>query len=254
MCRVVHYCHGDTLMRTHPFLVYRNTRCISYNRTSSHRVTITRIGGAGLSHTFRDLVCQSTDSLVPYLYAGSTVYAAAVTALFLYLGTRALWVDGQSEGQDVVFLYSSDELKKSRGQGRRLLSPSMGYMASPRMLFRLLIPLILVYAILLVRSYEPDMLQLILPGSLKEGLSSGFNPQFFPTITGIATLFSRTATTASLWVHVLCVNIFAAHTLLWKGVRIGIPTHHTVILSMIFGPLGFVSHWMTSHLAQVFQH
>lgn len=254
MCRVVH-CHGDTVVRTHP-VMYRNTRCISYNRTSSHRIAITRIGGGAtravaLNHTFRDLLCLSTDSLVPYLYAASTVYAVAVTALFLYLGTRALWVDGQSEGQDVVFLYSSDELKKSRGQGRRVLNPSMGYMASPRMLFRLLIPLILVYAILLVRSYEPDMLQLILPGSLKEGFSSGFNPQFFPTITGIATLFSRTATTASLWVHLLCVNIFAAHTLLWKGVGIGIPTHHTVILSMIFGPLGFVSHWMTS---QVFRH
>ncbi len=179
--------------------------------------------------------------LVPGLYAATTLYAGGIALLFLYTATKHSLGLSQGHGDEVV--YSSDELKQSRGRGRRsLLSDSR---MRTRMLLRLLFPLVIVYAVLLVKSYEPDMLQLILPGSLKDGLSSGFNPQFFPNIKGIATLFSRATTTASLWVHVVCINIFSAHTLMWKGIDLGIPTQHTILVSMVFGPLGFLSHWMT---------
>lgn len=191
-------------------------------------------------------------SLVHYLFVASTIYALSVTVFFLYLSTTAT-ARGQSHGeesqqQDVVFLYSSEELKKSKGRGRQVFPSTMRKMSSSRMLVRVLLPLVAMYALLLWWSYEPDMLQLILPGSLKDGFSAGFNPQFFPNIKGIATLFSRVTTTASLWVHMLCINIFAAHTLMWKGINMGIPTQHTIILAMSFGPLGFLSHWITSEI------
>ena len=35
-------------------------------------------------------------------------------------------------------------------------------------------------------------------------------PQFFPSLEGIVQLFSRPATAASLWIHLLCINLFAA--------------------------------------------
>ena len=236
----IHY-SSPLVLRRHPFILHSNTILHHSNRVPYLHHALVR------EYVLNSLCCCS-GSLVPCLYATSTVYAGGITLLFLYLATRASW-DSSSRSQGDVFVYSSDELKKSKGRGRRLqLNSGMRYLSSPRMLIRLLFPLIVMYAVLLVRSYEPDMLQLILPGSLKEGLSSGFNPQFFPNITGIATLFSRTATTASLWIHVLCINVFAAHTLMWKGIDMGIPTHHTIVMSMICGPLGFLSHWVTSLL------
>lgn len=190
--------------------------------------------------------------LVQYIYAGATIYAGAVTLFLLYTATRVAILDRQRQGEesqdDAVFLYSSDELKKSNGRGKKMSSSTMKYMSSSRLLVRLLLPLIIMYGVLLVWSYEPDMIRLILPGSLKDGFSAGFNPQFFPNINGIATLFSRTITAASLWVHILCINVFAANTLMWNGIDMGIPTQHTIIISMIFGPLGFLSHWITSKI------
>jgi hypothetical protein len=48
-------------------------------------------------------------------------------------------------------------------------------------------------------------------------LPGGFNPQFFPKLSGIAALFSRTLTAASLWLHLLAVNLFAARTAYLEG-------------------------------------
>ena len=49
-----------------------------------------------------------------------------------------------------------------------------------------------------------------MPGSLSAGLSGRFAPQFFPRLAGVAALFARFPTAASLWVHLLAVNVFAA--------------------------------------------
>lgn len=47
--------------------------------------------------------------------------------------------------------------------------------------------------------------------------AGGFNPQFMPSLTGICTLFSRWLTAASLWVHLLAVNLFAAREMYLEG-------------------------------------
>jgi hypothetical protein len=57
-----------------------------------------------------------------------------------------------------------------------------------------------------------------MPGSLRAGLAGGkFNPQFFPRLAGVAALFARPVTAASLWVHLLAVNVFAARAELLEG-------------------------------------
>ena len=77
-----------------------------------------------------------------------------------------------------------------------------------------LTPLCLLYLALLFTSWSPDTMSVLLPGSLAEGLSAGrFNPQFFPALAGVAELFSRPATAASLWVHLLVINLFAARSI-----------------------------------------
>ena len=87
---------------------------------------------------------------------------------------------------------------------------------STKRLVTMLLPLVAIYAVLLVNSYSPDTLSLVLPGSLKDGLSGGFNPQFVPKLANISTLFSRVGVASSLWVHfarrqrVLCRVVDAA--------------------------------------------
>jgi hypothetical protein len=81
-----------------------------------------------------------------------------------------------------------------------------------------LLPLALAYGVLLSGSWQPDTLSLIMPGSLEAGLrAGGFNPQFFPQLSGIQTLFARGATAASLWVHLLAANAFAARHVYLDG-------------------------------------
>ncbi len=46
-------------------------------------------------------------------------------------------------------------------------------------------------------------------------------PQFFPSLAGIVQLFSRPATAASLWIHLLCINLFAARWAHQDGMRTG---------------------------------
>ncbi|GLI69528.1 hypothetical protein VaNZ11_014170, partial [Volvox africanus] len=113
------------------------------------------------------------------------------------------------------------------------------------------VPLVLAYLALLVLSWSPDTLQIMMPGSLKEGLSGGFNPQFFPRLEGISTLFGRVGVTASWMLHVLVINLFAGRWCLLEGLRQGIPTAHSVLLCSVFGPLGLLSHFATKALSTV---
>ena len=47
--------------------------------------------------------------------------------------------------------------------------------------------------------------------------AGGFKPQFVPQLSGIVTLFSRSATAASLWLHLVAGNLFAARSLFIEG-------------------------------------
>ena len=110
-------------------------------------------------------------------------------------------------------------------------------------------PLCALYLALLVTSWSPDTMSVLLPGSLAEGLAGGrFNPQFFPALAGVAELFSRPATAASVWVHLLVINLFAARSI-WarKFVRgggkndDGVFVAHSVLLAGIAAPLGLLA-------------
>lgn len=110
------------------------------------------------------------------------------------------------------------------------------------------VPLALGYLGLLAASWSPDTLSIMMPGSLKEGLSGGFNPQFIPRLEGIMTLFSRLGVAASWVLHILCINLFASRWCLMEGLRHSMPSAHSVLLSAVFGPLGVISNYLTRAL------
>lgn len=109
-----------------------------------------------------------------------------------------------------------------------------------------LVPLCVAYLALLVASWSPDTLSLMMPGSLEAGLTSGgWNPQFFPRLDGIMTLLSRRATAASAWMHVACINFFVGRHAALRAAAGGWPVFHTLALTLVFGPVGLCSHWIT---------
>ena len=69
-----------------------------------------------------------------------------------------------------------------------------------------------------------------------------------PKLANISTLFSRVGVASSLWVHLLAVNAFCAVSLMQRGLAAGIPVYHTIVLSMVFGPIGLLSSWVTECL------
>lgn len=114
-----------------------------------------------------------------------------------------------------------------------------------------IMPIALAYSLLLLRSWQPDTLSLIMPGSLAEGISAGsMNVQFVPKLAGIVQLFSRAPTAASLWLHLLSINLFSARWIMFDGLRQRILTLHSVLVASVFGPLGLCCHFVTQLLAR----
>jgi hypothetical protein len=105
------------------------------------------------------------------------------------------------------------------------------------------IPPALTYCLLLANSWRPDFLSTIMPGSLAEGLSGGFKPQFFPNLLGISTLFQQPQTAASWIVHALALNLFLGRLIFLDAAPV--PRWHSLLLASFFGPFGYLSHLIT---------
>jgi len=110
-----------------------------------------------------------------------------------------------------------------------------------------LVPLCVAYLALLCASWSPDTLSLMMPGSLAEGLATG-QPQFFPRLDGIMTLLSRRVTASSAWLHIACINFFVGRVAALRAAELRIPVAHTLLLTLITGPIGLLSHWVTQEV------
>jgi len=113
------------------------------------------------------------------------------------------------------------------------------------------VPLAVAYLVLLLQSWQPDTLSLMMPGSLAEGFEGGrMSVQFVPKLEGIVQLFSRNVTAASLWIHLLSINLFAARWIMFDGLRQRIFTLHSILIAATLGPLGLSSHFLTQLLTK----
>jgi Domain of unknown function (DUF4281) len=71
-----------------------------------------------------------------------------------------------------------------------------------------------------------------------------------PTLPVIAQFFSDQRAAATGWVHYLVMDLFVGRWIYWEGQRLGIWTSHSLALCFFAGPMGLLSHIVTSAIAQ----
>lgn len=96
--------------------------------------------------------------------------------------------------------------------------------------------LVAVYLYLLISSLTPESIA---------ALSSS-------TLSYIAKFFGEESGAATGWVHFLVMDLFVGRWIYWEGQRTGVWTSHSIILCLFAGPLGLLSHILTSWISQNF--
>ena len=96
--------------------------------------------------------------------------------------------------------------------------------------------LVAVYLYLLISSLTPESIA---------ALSSS-------TLSDIAKFFGEESGAATGWVHFLVMDLFVGRWIYWEGQRTGVWTSHSIILCLFAGPLGLLSHILTSWISQNF--
>ncbi|HEY9860522.1 MAG TPA: ABA4-like family protein [Candidatus Obscuribacterales bacterium] len=73
-----------------------------------------------------------------------------------------------------------------------------------------------------------------------------------PQLADIARFFAAESAAATGWVHFLVMDLFVGRWIYWEGQRTGIWTIHSIALCLFAGPLGLLSHILTTWVNQTF--
>uniref|UniRef100_UPI0025B4EAF0 ABA4-like family protein n=1 Tax=Trichocoleus desertorum TaxID=1481672 RepID=UPI0025B4EAF0 len=73
-----------------------------------------------------------------------------------------------------------------------------------------------------------------------------------PQLADIARFFAAESAAATGWVHFLVMDLFVGRWIYWEGQRTGIWTIHSIALCLFAGPLGLLSHILTTWVTQTF--
>jgi hypothetical protein len=74
-----------------------------------------------------------------------------------------------------------------------------------------------------------------------------------PKLADIARFFGDERAAATGWTHFLVMDLFVGRWIYWEGQRTGIWTIHSIALCLFAGPLGLLSHILTTWLSQLFK-
>lgn len=82
-------------------------------------------------------------------------------------------------------------------------------------------------------------------------LAASFDPELFstlanPNLQDIAAFFSLEGSAGAGWVHFLVMDLFIGRWIYWQGQEKQIWTIHSLIFCLFFGPVGLLSHIITS--------
>jgi len=72
-----------------------------------------------------------------------------------------------------------------------------------------------------------------------------------PNLETIARLFSTERAAAAGWIHFLVFDLFVGRWIYWEGQNKGVWTTHSLILCLFAGPLGLLSHLLTSWVIDI---
>ncbi|HEY9704682.1 MAG TPA: ABA4-like family protein [Allocoleopsis sp.] len=73
-----------------------------------------------------------------------------------------------------------------------------------------------------------------------------------PTLSDIARFFTDEKAAATGWIHFLVMDLFVGRWIYWEGQKTGIFTAHSLAFCLFAGPLGVLSHIITSWIFQLF--
>ncbi|HIK11506.1 MAG TPA: DUF4281 domain-containing protein [Oscillatoriaceae cyanobacterium M33_DOE_052] len=73
-----------------------------------------------------------------------------------------------------------------------------------------------------------------------------------PKLGDIARFFADESAAATGWVHFLVLDLFVGRWVYWQGQETGIWTVHSIALCLFAGPLGLLSHIITTWITQKF--
>jgi Domain of unknown function (DUF4281) len=93
-----------------------------------------------------------------------------------------------------------------------------------------------VYVYLFVSSITPETAQAL------------SNPQ----LADIARFFADETAAATGWIHFLVMDLFVGRWIYWEGQKTGVWTIHSLSLCLFAGPLGLLSHILTSWITKIF--
>ncbi|EFJ34802.1 hypothetical protein SELMODRAFT_68744, partial [Selaginella moellendorffii] len=71
---------------------------------------------------------------------------------------------------------------------------------------------------------------------------------YLPELAGITQMFASTVTVASAWVHLLAADLFVGRQIYLEGLEHNIETRHSLILCLMFCPIGMICHIFTKVL------
>jgi hypothetical protein len=91
-------------------------------------------------------------------------------------------------------------------------------------------------------------LYLFITGLDSETAQSFSNPNL--GLADIARLFAQEKIAATGWVHFVVMDLFVGRWIYWEGQRTGVWTIHSLVLCLFAGPLGLLSHILTSWFSQ----
>jgi hypothetical protein len=73
-----------------------------------------------------------------------------------------------------------------------------------------------------------------------------------PQLADIARFFADKQAAATGWIHFLVMDLFVGRWIYWEGQKTGIWTIHSLFLCLFAGPLGLLSHILTTWITQKF--
>ena len=75
-----------------------------------------------------------------------------------------------------------------------------------------------------------------------ESIAAFANPQ----LAELARLFGGEKATFTGWVHFIILDLFVGRYIYWEGQRTGMWTVHSLVLCLLAGPIGLLSHILTA--------